>query len=71
MDELAREREERRAGVVRDPEAVREVESLRLARTELERQLDATAHDRRKTQLRQAIAELDKRLAAIDPARLT
>ena len=66
MEELARERAERRAEVVRDPEAVREIESIRLARTELQRQLDATTHDRRRAQLTQALAELDKRTKALE-----
>lgn len=61
MDELARARAEKAAADVRDPEAVRELESLRLAKTELERQLDATTHERRRAQLTQAIAEIDKR----------
>ena len=62
MDELARAREEKRNAVVVDPEAARELESLRLARTELERQLEATTHDRRRAQLVQALGELDRRL---------
>jgi len=66
MEELARERAERRSEVVRDPEAVRELESIRLARTELQRQLDATTHDRRRAQLTQALAELDKRTKALE-----
>jgi len=61
MDELARARAEKQAVEVRDPDAVRELESLRLARVELERQLDATTHDRRAAQLKQANSELDKR----------
>jgi hypothetical protein len=65
MEELARERAERRAGVVQDPESVREFESLRLARTELQRQLEASTHEARRAQLSQAIAELDKRMAAV------
>lgn len=65
MDELARARAERQAAEVRDPDAVRELESLRLARIELERQLEATTHDRRAAQLRQAMDELDKRLAVV------
>ena len=64
MEELARERAERSAAQVRDPESIRELESIRLARTELERQLETTTHDGRRTQLKQAIAELDKRAAA-------
>jgi hypothetical protein len=65
LDELARERSERKTPVVRDPEALRAVESLRLARAEFERQLEATVHDRRRAQLTQAIAEVDRRIAAI------
>ena len=65
MDESARERAEKQAVEVRDPDAVRELESLRLARIELERQLEATTHDRRVAQLKQAIAELDKRSAVL------
>jgi hypothetical protein len=48
-----------------DPERVRQAESLRLARTEMQRQMESTAHDARKKQLAQAIAEIDKRLAAL------
>jgi len=63
MDELAREREERRTVSVADPEITRELESLRLARTALQRQFEQSTHDRRRAQLTQAMAELDKRLA--------
>jgi hypothetical protein len=61
MDELARARAERGAAEIKDPDAVRELESLRLARTELERQLESTAHDRRRAQIAQAIADVDKK----------
>ena len=64
MDELARERAERRAVAIVDPEAVRELESLRLARTALQQQFDESTHERRKAQLGQAIADLDKKIAA-------
>ena len=47
-----------------DPEKVRQVESLRLAKAELERQSGATTHPVRKHQIQAAIAEIDKRLAA-------
>jgi hypothetical protein len=63
MDELARERAERRSVSVTDPEAVRELESLRLAHTALQRQHDESTHDRRRAQLAQAITDLDKRIA--------
>jgi hypothetical protein len=46
-----------------DPEKVREIESLRLAKSNLERQAEATAHPVRKQQIKLAIAEIDKRLA--------
>ena len=62
MEELARARAERGAPEVRDPDAVRELESLRLAHKELERQLEATTHERRREQLKQALSELDKRI---------
>ncbi len=45
-----------------DPERARQLESFRLARTEMQRQYDATTHDARKQQLKQAIAELDRRI---------
>jgi len=49
--------------VVRDPEKVRALESLRLARTELERQRGATSNERRRDHITQAIAEIDRRMA--------
>ncbi len=61
MEELARAREQQNAPEIKDPEAVRELESLRLARKELERQLESTTHDRRRAQLTQAIADVDKK----------
>lgn len=62
----AREAERRRrtSGPVKDPEKVRATESLRLARTDLARQLDAATHDGRRKQLSSALAEIDKRLAS-------
>ena len=63
MDE--REQEKRRARQASkggDPEQARQLESLRLARTEMQRQLDVTTHETRKQQLGQAIAELDRRI---------
>ena len=68
MEELAREKAARTsAKEARDPEQVRAVESLRLARIELARQLEATSHERRRVQLTQAIEEVDRRLAALAP----
>ena len=63
LEDLERERDERRNPTVRDPEGAREYESLRLAHIELERQLATTTHDRRRAMLTQAMAALDKRIA--------
>jgi hypothetical protein len=62
LDELE-ERRVRRGRVVKDPEREQRLQSLRLARTELQRQADTTAHPVRREQLSQAIAELDRRIA--------
>jgi hypothetical protein len=63
MEELERERQQSKIKQVRDPEKVRALESLRLARTELERQLGATTNERRRDHITQAIAEIDRRMA--------
>ncbi len=63
MEELERERQQKRgARPVRDPEKVQALESLRLARTELDRQLAATTNERRRAQIAQAIKEIDRRM---------
>ena len=62
MEELERERAQKHTRMVRDPERLRALESLRLARTELERQLAASTHERRRAQIGQAIEEVDRRM---------
>ena len=63
MDEREEEKKKaRQAGKGGDPERVRQVESLRLAKTEMQRQLEVTTHQARKQQINQAIAELDRRI---------
>ena len=60
-----REEEKKRARQVAkggDPERSRQIESFRLARTEMQRQLEVATHQARKQQLNQAIAELDRRI---------
>jgi hypothetical protein len=70
MDEREEERARRAVRQAeRDPERLRRAESLRLAHTELSRQLVETKHEARKTQLTSALAELDRQLAAIATAR--
>lgn len=64
MEEREAERKRRGgAAAPADPDRVREIESLRLAKAELERQGSATAHPVRKKQIAAAIAEIDKRIA--------
>ncbi len=67
MDELEESRKaarDRRPKV--DPERAVPVESLRLAKTELQRQLELTAHPTRREQIGHAVAEIDRRLAAMN-----
>ena len=64
IEEREAERRRRSGGGPKiDPEKVREVESLRLAKSNLKRQAEAAAHPVRKQQIKLAIAEIDKRLA--------
>jgi hypothetical protein len=49
------------------PERIRELESLRLAKIDLERQLSMTAHEARRTHLRNALADVDQRLRDLQP----
>lgn len=66
MDE--REQEKRQARQVAsnvDPARARELESLRLARTDMQRQLDATSYPARQTQLKQALTEIEKRIKGL------
>ena len=61
-----REQARQRKGVVgADPERERKVRSLTLARAELERQQAATSSEIRREQIRQALAEIDRQLAAV------
>jgi F0F1-type ATP synthase membrane subunit b/b' len=65
IDELEQQYSRRRVAVIRDPERHRQLESLRLARAELARQAAATAHEVRREQIAQALAELDRRIAGL------
>jgi len=66
MEEREQEkRKARQAGKGADPERMRQLESFRLARTEMQRQLEVATHDARKQQLKQAIAELDRRITEL------
>jgi hypothetical protein len=66
MEEREQEKRQARLGPsTADPERLRETESLRLAKTEMQRQLDLTTHEVRRAQLSQALGEIDKRLKAL------
>jgi len=66
MEEREQEKRQARQVVANvDPEKVRELESLRLARTELQCQAEVATHPARKQQLSQALAELDKRIKTL------
>ena len=69
MEELERERNmSRQARPAENPEQVRALESLRLAKLELEGQLGATTHERRRVQLTQAIDEVTRRMKEMSAA---
>jgi hypothetical protein len=66
MEEREEEKKKARQGAKGgDPERARQVESLRLARTEMQRQLELTTHQARKQQLSQAIAEIERRITQL------
>ena len=65
MEELQRERGKKPGRVVRNPEVQRAIESLKLARTELERQLKASVHAGRKAQLTHALADVDRKITEL------
>ncbi len=57
----------RHAGPPLDPERVRALEGLRLAKADIQRQLDAATHEGRRRQLMSAMDEVDRRFAALQP----
>jgi len=61
MEELQRPKKSR--APMKDPDLVRKAESFRLAKAELERQLEATRHPVRRQQIEAAIEELERRIA--------
>jgi len=68
MEELEQERSTRNGKQALTPEhvnAIQSLQSLKLARTEFERQREATAHPGRKAQLAKALEELDRRMAEV------
>ena len=66
MEELQRERASAGRSPVANPEQKRQLESLRLARIQLSRQLEASPQPARKAQLSNAIADIDRRISEIE-----
>jgi hypothetical protein len=60
-------RKAKQGGSSPKPESIRAVESLRLARIDLESQLSTTVHERRRQYLLNALAEIDRRLTDLQP----
>jgi len=65
LDQLEQERAERKLGPPPDLEAVRAIESLRLARADLALQLESATHKARRASLTQALADIDARIAKL------
>jgi hypothetical protein len=63
IQENHRKEKQRRLSLT--PETIRETESLRLAKVDLERQLSATVHEVRRSYLLNALAEIDRRITAL------
>jgi hypothetical protein len=64
MEEIQDSRRMTKQGELRlDPERIRALESLRLAKIDLERQLSMTVHEVRRLHLVNALAEIDRRLS--------
>ena len=64
MEELKQERSNKDRRVIDHPHLHQALNALRLARTGLERQLKMSTQAARTAQLTQAIAEIDRRMAA-------
>jgi len=65
IEELQLAREQGKRPRVANPEQVRQLESLKLAYKELSRQFEAARHEVRKSQLSNAMADIERRIAEI------
>ena len=68
IEELQMSREQASRRYVENPVQKRKLESLKLARTELSRQLQTTAHPARKSQLSAALNDIERQIAEIGNA---
>jgi hypothetical protein len=65
LDELKANRERAQGAEVENPEQMEKINSLKLARLEVARQLENAKHPVRRTQLAGALAEIDRRIAEL------
>jgi hypothetical protein len=67
MEEMEEDRRRARAAGPRiDPEKARALESLRLAKADMQRQLTVISHEARRQQLTSALVEIERRLADLE-----
>ena len=65
MEELQANREQARKPAEKNPEQLRQLSSLNLARTQMSRQLESATHESRRKQINDAINDIDFRMDAI------
>jgi hypothetical protein len=65
LDEIAAEKTRRLEKVVGDPVRIRKIESLKLVKADIERQMTATEHEARKKQLKAALVQVAKQLKSL------
>jgi hypothetical protein len=66
MEELRSSRKQVDLPAIENPELIRKLESLKLARTEIAHQLETVAHPARRNQLAGAMADVERRIAEIE-----
>jgi len=67
MEEMEEDRRRARVTGPRiDPEKARALESLRLAKADMQRQLKVISHEARRQQLTSALVEIERRLADLE-----
>lgn len=66
MEELQEARHRAKNAINVNPQQYRKLESLKLARKEISRQIESTGHPARKSQLASAIQDLDRQIAQIE-----
>lgn len=62
MEELKAERANAKRPPRKNPEVLRQIESLTLARTQLSNQLQTTSNEARRTQIQKALSDLEKQI---------